>query len=94
MLAQQQTRLAPPRVSPLPPGCHPGFSKLKSQKNVFRAKLRPEPHKAKSEHADYRGTLFLDGGKKALALLWVHQDGSLGLRVELLPAFETSEKSV
>ena len=76
------------KTNTLPPGVHPGFSKLKSQKNVFRAKLRSEAHKAKSEHADYRGMLFLDGGKKALLLLWVHQDGSLGLRVELLPVSE------
>ena len=77
----------------LPLGQHPGFSKLKSQKNVFRAKLRPQLNKAKSEHADYHGILQLDGGKKALVFLWVHQDGSLGLRVELLPTLsELSEK--
>jgi hypothetical protein len=68
----------------LPPGKHPGFSKLRSQPGIYRCRLRPEFNKVKPEHADYSGILQLDGGKKALARLWCHQDGSLGLRVELL----------
>ena len=67
----------------LPPGPHPGFSKLKSQPGVFRCRLRPETKKAKPEYADYRGTLFLANGAKAFVLLWTHQDGSLGLRLEM-----------
>ena len=68
----------------LPPGSHPGFRALKSQPGVFRCRLRPELNKAKSEFADYKGILQLDGGKKALCRLWVHQDASLGLRLEML----------
>jgi hypothetical protein len=68
----------------LPPGPHPGFSRLKSQPGVFRTKLRPETNKAKPEHSDYAGVLQLDGGKKALCRVWVHGDQSLGLRVEML----------
>ena len=41
-------------------------------------------HVALSNHADYSGLLQLDGGKKALARLWCHQDGTLGLRFEML----------
>jgi hypothetical protein len=67
----------------VPPGIHPGPGKLVTQKGVFRAKLRPELTKARVEHADYRGTIFLDGGKRASALLWVHADGTLGLRIQL-----------
>jgi hypothetical protein len=72
------------KPNPLPLGIHPGFGKLKSQPNVFRCKLRPELNKAKPEHSDYSGLLQLDGGKKALCRLWVHADGTLGLRLELL----------
>jgi hypothetical protein len=69
----------------LPPGPHPGFSRLKSRPNVYRCKLRAELNKAKPEHADYSRILQLDGGKKAFVRLWTHVDGSLGLRVELNP---------
>ena len=68
----------------LPPGPHPGFSKLKSHPRVFRCKLRPVSSKPKAEHSDYHGLLQLDGGANASVLLWVHCDGSLGLRVELI----------
>ena len=70
----------------LPAGPHPGLGKLKSQPGVFRCRLRPELHKAKPEFADYHGMVFLDGGKKASALVWIHEDGSLGLRLEMLKA--------
>ena len=66
------------------PGAHQGFSKLKSKPGVFRCKLRAVASKAKPEFADYSGTLFLAGGAKAGVLLWSHQDGSLGLRFEML----------
>jgi hypothetical protein len=67
----------------LPAGSHPGFAKLKSQKNVFRGKLRFQSTKSNPAHADYVGSIFLDGGRKALAMIWVHQDGTLGLRIAL-----------
>ena len=70
----------------LPPGVHGGFSKLKSQSGVFRCKLRPVTSKRKATDSDYHGLLQLDGGSKASVLLWVHADGSLGLRVELVPS--------
>jgi hypothetical protein len=68
----------------LPPGPHPGFGKLKSQPGVYRCKLRAVASKAKPEFADYSGTLFLAGGQKASVLAWVHQDQTIGLRVEML----------
>jgi hypothetical protein len=67
----------------LPPGPHRGFAKLKSQPGIFRCKLRPDANKKKPEHSDYHGVLQLDGGAKASVLLWVHADGSLGLRLDL-----------
>jgi hypothetical protein len=71
-------------ATPLPPGPHPGFSKLKSQSDVFRNKLRPAVSKRNPDHGDYEGVIFLDGGRKAGVRLWVHADGTLGLRLELL----------
>ena len=75
-----------PTIKPnlLPPGVHGGFSKLKSQPGVFRCKLRPVSSKPKAEYSDYHGLLQLNGGAKASVMLWVHADGSLGLRVELI----------
>jgi hypothetical protein len=43
---------------------------------------RAQTSKKRPEHADYRGILQLSGGERALVLLWVHADGSLGLRLE------------
>jgi hypothetical protein len=68
----------------LPASNHPGFAKLKSQPSVFRCKLWPETNKKKPEHSDYHGLLQLSNGAKASILLWVHADGSLGLRLELI----------
>jgi hypothetical protein len=68
----------------LPPGPHPGFAKLKSQPGIFRTKLWPIAQKKKAEHADYAGRLTLATGAKAQVLLWLHSDGSLGLRLELI----------
>jgi hypothetical protein len=65
----------------LPTGSHPGFSHLKSQPGVYRCRLRPELAKRDPRHADYKGILPLTGSK-ALILLWVHEDGTLGLRLE------------
>jgi hypothetical protein len=68
----------------LPPGQAPGFSRLKSQPGVFRCKLWPVVNKRDPKHADYHGLLQLANSSKADVLLWIHQDGSLGLRVQLL----------
>ena len=65
----------------LKPGSHPGFNHLKSQSGVYRCRLSPELHKRRPEHSDYKGILQLTGSK-ALILIWVHSDGSLGLRLE------------
>ena len=67
----------------LPPGNHPGFARLKSQPGVFRCKLRPETKKAKPEHSDYSGTMLMANGERANVRVWVHGDGTLGLRVAL-----------
>jgi hypothetical protein len=68
----------------LPAGTAPGFAKLKSQPGVFRCKLWPCTDKKLPEHADYRGVLQMSGGAKAQIYLWVHADGSLGLRLEMI----------
>jgi hypothetical protein len=76
----------------LPAGTAPGFAKLKSQPGVFRCKLWPCADKKLPEHADYRGTLQMSSGAKADVLLWVHVDGSLGLRVGMMSAKPESTK--
>jgi hypothetical protein len=58
-----------------------GFSHLKQKAGVYRCLLRPERHKRKTEHADYKGVLPIANGK-ASVLIWVHVDGTLGLRLE------------
>ena len=68
----------------LPPVSAPDFAKLKSQPGVFRCKLWPVSQKKKAEHADYAGVLQLSAGAKAQVLLWAHNDGSVGLRLELI----------
>lgn len=65
----------------LPPGPHAGFEKLKSQPGVYRCRLRPELRKRDPNHADYKGILELNNCK-ALILVWIHADGTLGLRLE------------
>jgi hypothetical protein len=62
-------------------GAHPGFSKLPSKVGVYRCKLWPEINKRDPSYSDYKGVLHLTGSK-ALILVWVHEDGSLGLRLE------------
>jgi hypothetical protein len=62
-------------------GPHPGFQNLRSRAGVYRCRLRPELIKRDPRHADYRGILPLTGSK-ASVLVWVHSDGSLGLRLE------------
>jgi hypothetical protein len=80
----------PLKPNTLPAGQHPGLGKLKTQPNVYRAKLRAETAKKRPEHSDYVGTLFLDGGRRANVRLWVHGDASLGLRLEFVkPQQET-----
>ena len=66
----------------VPPGTHPGFDHLKSQPGVYRCRLRQELDKRDPRHADYRGILQLTGSK-ALVLIWVGADGTLGLRLEI-----------
>jgi hypothetical protein len=66
-------------------GPHPGFKELKSQVGVYLCCLRPERDKKKPEHADYRGMLELTGSR-CLILVWVHQDGTLGLRLSKVVA--------
>jgi hypothetical protein len=68
----------------LPAGPHPGFGKLTSKPGIYRTKLRADAAKEKPEHADYKGLLQLEGGRKASVLLWCHADGSLGLRLEMI----------
>jgi hypothetical protein len=79
---------APFKPNLLPPGDHPGFARLKSEPGVFRCKLRPETKKAKPEHSDYAGTLLLANGERAQVRVWVHADGTLGLRAALAPRKE------
>jgi hypothetical protein len=62
-------------------GKHPGFSHLKSKPGVYRCLLRPDIKKRSKEHADYKGVLPIANGR-AYVLIWVHIDGSLGLRLE------------
>jgi hypothetical protein len=69
------------QVRKLPPGAHPGFDHLKSQAGVYRCRLRPVVRKRDPKHADYVGTLPIANGK-ARVFLWVHKDGSLGIRVQ------------
>jgi hypothetical protein len=89
-LNQPPSNVKPGALKPntLPPGNHPGFARLKSQVNVFRCKLRPETSKARPEYSDYSGTLLMAKGERASVRLWVHADGSLGLRVALAPRKE------
>ena len=74
-----------PNTVPIGPHPHRGFGQLPSRPDIFRCKLRPEASKARPEYADYAGVLNMDSGRKALVRLWCHQDGSLGLRLELNP---------
>ena len=65
----------------LPDGQHPGFGHLKPQPGVYRAILRRIKHKNCAAHADYVGVITLGDCKVSLRL-WVHADGSLGLRLQ------------
>jgi hypothetical protein len=73
-------------------GAHPGFSQLKSQPEVYRCELWPVVHKIKPEHADYSGTLQLTNSK-ARILVWVHANGSLGLRLEKISDQDTKKET-
>jgi hypothetical protein len=64
----------------LPAGKHPGFDHLKSEVGVYRCKLLPVVRKRDPKHADFSGILQLTGSK-ARIFIWVHADGSLGLRL-------------
>jgi hypothetical protein len=65
----------------LPPGKYPGFGHLKNQPGVYRCKLFFQTVKRDPQHADFKGVLPLSGSK-ASVLIWVHADGTLGLRLE------------
>ena len=62
---------------------HPGIPQLEKP-GVFRCELKPVTKKKKTEYADYGGLLPLSAGRAAHVLLWVHSDGNLGIRVELI----------
>ena len=62
-------------------GTFGGFSNLPAKLGVYRCKLWPETNKRDPNHADYKGVLQLTGSK-ASVLIWVHVDGTLGLRLE------------
>jgi hypothetical protein len=64
-----------------PKGQHPGFENVKAKPGVYRCKLWPATSKRDPKHADYKGVLQLTGSKASI-LLWVHSDGTLGLRLE------------
>jgi hypothetical protein len=72
-------------VRKLPAGKYPGFSNLPSKTGVYRCKLFHQATKSDPGYADYRGVLQLTGSK-ASVLVWVHTDGSLGLRLEKIEA--------
>ena len=81
---------APFKPNVLPPGDHPGFARLKSQPGVFRCKLRPETKKANPSTATTAARLLMAKGERANVRVWVHADGSLGLRVALAPRKEAT----
>ncbi len=62
-------------------GSYTGFSKLTSKVGVYRCKLWRNTRKKDPTHSDYQGVLHLTGSKASI-LVWVHEDGSLGLRLE------------
>jgi len=76
------------RPNLLPPDPHPGFQRLKSKPGVYRCLLRAVENKKNANHADYTGILPLTNSQ-AWILLWVHKDGSLGLRLEKITKKET-----
>ena len=92
MNTQADTKSGAIKPNLLPPGPHPGFANLKSQPGVYRCKLRPELAKRDPRHADYRGILPLTGSK-ASVLVWVHGDGSLGLRLEKISENNKAKKN-
>jgi hypothetical protein len=60
---------------------HPGFSGLKSEVGVYRCKLFPQRYKRNRKYADYKGELVLANCKVSI-LVWIHEDSTLGLRLE------------
>jgi hypothetical protein len=74
-----------PKEKSIPKGIHPGFEHLAPQVNVCRCRLWPITEKQAESHADYAGLLWLVHEKEAARVfLWVHTDGTLGLRVQRL----------
>jgi hypothetical protein len=77
------TNKATPKL--LKVGIHPGFDHLSPEVNVCRCKLWPAANKPNKDSADYIGKLWLIPEKVAARVfLWVHSDGTLGLRVQKL----------
>lgn len=72
-------------------GTHPGLGKLKSKVGVYRCTLRRVLHKQNPDHADYKGVLPIANGK-AWVLVWVHADGTLGLRLEKITEKSTRKE--
>jgi hypothetical protein len=66
----------------VPAGSHPvaGYTKLNTQVGVYRTRLRPVNHKRDLKHADYYGDMQLANAKVHI-YIWVHTDGTLGLRL-------------
>ena len=71
------------QADPLAPGKHPGFKHLKPKPGVYRCLLRRVRHKANANHGDYVGILRL-ANCQAWVVIWIHKDGTLGLRLEKL----------
>jgi hypothetical protein len=74
---KREQKLAPK----LGAGKYSGFSNLTAKPGVYRCKVWPQTNKRDPQHADYKGVLQLTGSK-ASVLVWVHSDGTLGLRLE------------
>jgi hypothetical protein len=73
----------PPRT--LRPGTHPasGFNQAPKQEGVYRALLKPCKNKTSPDHSNYAGFIQLANCVAGIRL-WLHDDGTLGLRVQKL----------
>jgi hypothetical protein len=85
-LAQDSVSANAPKLGA---GKYPGYSNLPAKPGVYRCKVWPQTDKRDPQHADYKGVLQLTGSK-ASVLIWVHSDGTLGLRLEKITNKEAS----